>query len=67
MTSVYRFLTHVLQPLYSTSHTKPEWSFLKANNLAEAQVLLRILQCLPCTVYKALLGLVPATLSSPAL
>ena len=31
MTSVYSLLPHVLPPLYSTSHTMPECSFLKAN------------------------------------
>ena len=40
MTSVYSLLPHVLPPLYSTSHTMPECSFLKANNLVKIHVLL---------------------------
>ena len=47
MTSVYSLLTHVLPPLYSTSHTMPECSFLKANKLVKTHVLLTRLQCLP--------------------
>ena len=63
MTSVYSLLTHVLPPLYSTSHTMPECSFLKANNLVKIHVLLARLQCLPHRVYKVLFWTGPSLMA----
>lgn len=68
ITSIYRLPIHVRATLLSTSCTKSEWSFLlKANNLAKSGILFRTLQCLPCMVYKALLGMALDILSSPVL